>query len=107
MLDDFRSVLQRLGAMKFDGTAVMLGDKRSVVGNGIETNSLRQERTPSLSGRVLDDDEILDDYGHGTRKQSMAAQAVGKIGVKIHKLPRLTGKDLKQKKCYETWEHVN
>jgi hypothetical protein len=102
MLDDFKSVLQRLGAMKVDGSTAMLpnsmnmlpseklgpGDQ-SEVEDANSSARLRSERTPSLSGRLLDDEEVLDGFGHARRKQSMVAHAVGNFGKKIDKLPKL------------------
>lgn len=103
MLDDFKSVLQRLGAMKVDGSTAMLPNTMNLLANEKlspgdnseveDTNSsarLRTERTPSLSGRMLDDEEVLDSFGHGRRKQSMAAHAVGNFRKKIDKLPKLS-----------------
>lgn len=102
MLDDFKSVLQRLGAMKVDGSSAMLLNSMNMSPNeklgpvdhsGVEdANSsarLRTERTPSPSGRMLDDEEVLDGFGHARRKQSMAAHEVGNFRKKIDKLPKL------------------
>ncbi len=43
----------------------------------------------SLSGRPLDDGEVLDTEGRARRRQSMAARGIGKFGMKISSLPRL------------------
>ena len=102
MLDDFKSVLQRLSALKVDGSIAMLpntmnmlpteksgaGDRR-LLENVNTSAQLRTERTASLSGRMLDDEEVLDDSGFTRRKQSMVAQAVGSFRKKIGKLPKL------------------
>jgi hypothetical protein len=107
MLDDFKSVLQRLGALKLDGSDAMhsnslnMSPNEKVVVGGDEDEHLenidvspnflqsnRRQRT-SLSGRLLDDGEALDEKGQARRKQSIASSAVGKIGVKLPKLPGL------------------
>ncbi|TLD36496.1 hypothetical protein E2P81_ATG02278 [Venturia nashicola] len=118
MLDDFKSVLQRLGAVKLDGTDAMQTNSLNMTPNekaalgadedetishehrlhieNIDSNDSRrwmapqrEERT-SLSGRVLDDGEDLDSYGRSRRKQSIASSTVGKFGVKIPHLPNLS-----------------
>jgi hypothetical protein len=104
MLDDFKSVLQRLGAVKLDGSTAMHANSMNLSPNekaGLSENdevedaeasswpTTMRERMHSLSGRQLDDDELLDDFGRGRRKPSIAAQAVGKLGMRIHRLPKL------------------
>jgi hypothetical protein len=108
MLDDFKSVLQRLGAMKLDGMDAMgrnsmnlpPNEKAGYTNDDYDVSHVEQLRNRSLSnhsvgsrgrqrsfsGRLLDDGEYLDDDGRARRKQSLA---VGKLGVKIHRLPRL------------------
>jgi hypothetical protein len=103
MLDDFKSVLQRLGAMKVDGSTAMLPNSMNMLpnekiglgghseledANSVSTHT-RNERTHSLSGRALEDNEFLVGSGHGRRKQSMAAQTIGSFSIKIQKLPLL------------------
>src|SRR5438045_6521784 len=100
MLDDFKSVLQGLGSMKVDGNTAMLPNSMNLLPSekfGIDGHSeredansrLRSRRTPSFSGRVLGENEVLDNFGHGRRKQSMLAHAVGNFSMKIKKLPKL------------------
>lgn len=119
MLDDFKSVLQRLGAVKLDGTNAMQtnslnmtpNEKAALGGDEDELNpqhhrlhienvnsngstgtkwmAPRREERMSLSGRVLDEGEDLDSHGRSRRKQSLASSAVGKMGVKLPKLPGL------------------
>jgi hypothetical protein len=106
MLDDFKSVLQRLGGSKLDGTTAEqetslnleanksksqtensnMGD--SVHAKSTNSGSSHRQRL-SLSGRLLLDGEDLDSAGRSRRRQSMAASAVGSIGVKIRKLNHL------------------
>lgn len=117
MLDDFKSVLQRLGAVKLDGTTAMQSNSLNMTPNekaalgadedemntrdhhlhieNVDSNGShrwmaprREERT-SLSGRVLDEGEDLDSHGRSRRKQSIASSTVGKMGVKLPHLPNL------------------
>lgn len=67
---------------------VGLGD-HSEVEDANSSAQLRNEQSPSLSGRMLDDEEVLDGFGHARRKQSIAAHAVGNFCKKIDKLPKL------------------
>jgi len=117
MLDDFKSVLQRLGAVKLDGTNAMQtnslnmtpNEKAALGGDEDELNpqhhrlhienvdssssskwmAPRREERTSISGRILDEGEDLDPQGRSRRKQSLASSAVGKMGVKLPKLPGL------------------
>jgi hypothetical protein len=117
MLDDFKSVLQRLGAVKLDGTNAMQtnslnmtpNEKAALGGDEDELSpqhhrlhienvdssssskwmSPRREERMSLSGRVLDEGEDLDAHGRSRRKQSLSSSAVGKMGVKLPRLPGL------------------
>lgn len=108
MLDDFKSVLQRLGAVKLDGSqqAMMpnslnmapnekageIRDDADEMADDLESPSSRtrfNRRSPriSLSGRGLDDGEELDEHGRSRRRQSMAGSAVGRIGQRARNLP--------------------
>jgi hypothetical protein len=103
MLDDFKNVLQRLGAMQVDGSTAMLPnslnltpDEKWELGKPTQvedTNNpsarLTSERAPSISGRMLDDNELLDNFGHGRRKESMETHFVGNASMKIQRLPKL------------------
>ena len=110
MLDDFKSVLQRLGAIKLDGTEAMQQNSLNLSPNekagainddydvahveelrrrGANRKSVDQSHRHSLSGRLLDDGEDLDTDGRARRRQSITAGAVGKLGLKIRQLPRL------------------
>lgn len=106
MLDDFKAVLQRLGALKLDGQSAMLTNSLNMTadpkaGAGQDDDDeyhehMSPQRTHSsqrgshsrisMSGRELEDGEILDQYGYTRRRQSMATSGVGKIGRKIKKL---------------------
>lgn len=102
MLDDFKAVLQRLGAMKLDGsqTAMMqnslniiphekAGDVEDDADERIENldGSGHSHRSRmSMSGRMLDDGEELDEEGRSRRRQSMSSSAVGKLGIKARHL---------------------
>lgn len=110
MLDDFKSVLQRLGAVKLDGTSnamqpnslnMSADEKLKVGGDEDETHQVehssygfhrastyRQNRM-SLSGRALDDGETIDEDGYTRRRQSIIHNTVGKLGVKLSRLPSL------------------
>lgn len=96
MLDDFRTTLKKLGALKLQAAG---GPQPNDVGSSSETKSAgpdfgnpwshmnSRERRTSMSGRALDTDEVLDNSGRGRRKTSVAA--LGRVGTKIHRLPRL------------------
>jgi len=106
MLDDFRSVLQRLGAVKLDGTNAMQtnslnlspNEKLNIGGDEDETRHVETHRPRigsratrmSLSGRMLDDGETLDGDGSTRRRQSLANSGIGRLGVKMSKLPSLS-----------------
>lgn len=103
MLDDFKNVLQRLGAMQVDGSTAMLpntlnltptekwnfGDHIEIEDRNNVSTSPRNERTPSLSGGMLDENELLESLGHGRRKQSMETNSVGNHSMRIQRLPDL------------------
>ncbi|KAF2098752.1 hypothetical protein NA57DRAFT_75990 [Rhizodiscina lignyota] len=105
MLDDFKAVLQRLGALKLDGDMhAMQSNNLNMIPNekaGIRDDddehfedieasptdrTANREPRMSLSGRLLDDGETLDDRGRARRKQSMSASGVGRFGLKIKRL---------------------
>lgn len=104
MLDDFKSVLQRLGAVKLDGsqTAMMQNslnitphEKAGAVEDDADERIENVNGSPyrsrmSMSGRVLDDGEELDEEGRSRRRQSMASSAVGKLGIKARNLKGLS-----------------
>jgi hypothetical protein len=110
MLDDFKSVLQRLGALKLDGTAAMLQNSMNMspnekagLGDRDELEDMPPSTSPSrqsLSGRELEEGETLDDFGRGRRKQSIAAHAVGKFGMKIRRLPTLPSESKAERKAH-------
>jgi hypothetical protein len=96
MLDDFKTTLKKLGALKLQAAGGpqpnyigFTSDNKSA-GPGFENpwghlNS--RERRASISGRALETDEVLDNSGRGRRKTSLAA--LGRVGTKIHNLPGL------------------
>jgi hypothetical protein len=104
MLDDFKSVLQRLGALKLDGSQqAMMPNSLNITANekagdidddadekvehvNGSTRSGGHQSRMSMSGRMLDDGEELDDEGRSRRRQSMSGSAVGKLGIKARKL---------------------
>jgi len=102
LLDDFKSVLQRLGDMKEDGTTAMLPNLMNV--NPSEKTGLADHREEALgeslsrgrSDQPLDHsstvpgcNQLPDDFENEYKAQGMAANAVGKLGIKIYKLPKL------------------
>jgi hypothetical protein len=106
MLDDFKSVLQRLGAVKLDGITAMQPNvlnmepsMRAGVPDEDDEHRWHSEVTEepregwnrqSISGRLLDDGETLDSEGYSRRRQSIISNTVGKLGVKIRKLGTLS-----------------
>lgn len=106
MLDDFKSVLQRLGAVKLDGTKnamqsnsmnLSANEKLAIGGDEDETQYVEHNRPRmnsrqtrmSLSGRHLDDGEALDLDGTTRRRQSLANSGIGRLGVRMSRLPSL------------------
>ena len=105
MLDDFQTALNKLrGAAKLNSPApyqptlapFATSEKAESDGGEIEDSGSRlmpSRSDPnrfSLSGRALDNEEVLDSSGRGRRKQSMIAkEAVGRVGTKIYDLPSL------------------
>lgn len=126
MLDDFKAVLQRLGALKLDGdmnammdnSINMLPNEKAGHGNDDEeeryeavetspsgiTGSSREQRM-SLSGRLLDDGETLDDTDRTRRKESMSQSGVGKFGKKIKRLANFASlKDSAEKEAQQNMQ---
>jgi hypothetical protein len=102
LLDDFKSVLQRLGDMKEDGTIAMLPDAMNVdTSEKTGSTDHREEAFGESSsrgrrGQALDHSSTMPNYDQPPdvseneyKTQSIAANAVGKLGIKIHKLPKL------------------
>jgi hypothetical protein len=101
LLDDFKSVLQRLGESKQNGAIATLpnlvntdpteksrsADHREEAGE----SSSRSRRCQPLdhSSAVPDYDQVSEDYGNQYKGQGLAANSVGKLGVKILNLPKL------------------
>jgi hypothetical protein len=106
MLDDFKSVLQRLGAMKLDDRTTLKSNDLSMepsLRTGIQDDDEEHRWHPeatadsrqnwarqSISGRLLDDGETLDSDGYSRRRQSMISNTVGRLGIKIRKLGNLS-----------------
>jgi hypothetical protein len=102
LLDDFKSVLQRLGNPKEDGTTAMLPDSMNV--NSTQktgTADHHEEAFGQLSSRagrdqprdystaMPDYNQLPEESGNEYKTQGTAANAIGKLGIKIHKLPKL------------------
>ena len=96
MLDDFKTALKKLGAQKLNGagelgiSGLSSSEKapsethdREIVRHRLGRVSGQDSRT-SISGRVLDHDEVLDHNGSGRRKPSTA---IGRVGTRIAELP--------------------
>lgn len=107
MLDDFKSVLQAVGAMKPDSECQIISDpkgmalgspKRADAGYDSDDyhDAISPQRAPSdehdawgrtsISGRTLQGGETAERDGYSRRQQSIAASGVGKFGRKITKL---------------------
>ncbi len=103
LLDDFKSVLQRLGAMKLGETTATLTNSMNMMPNekkgsvdhvederAESSPRMRRDRIAGPSGGMIDHDSLLDSgYGYGEHRQ--AANGVGKLGIKIHRLPSIDG----------------
>src|SRR5438045_8457599 len=101
MLDDFKSVIQWLGALRVNGDLAMLSNSMNLILNGLQLSShcndsnTEASKTKScelqhISGQVVDDGDILmTGCSHERRKQSMTAHAVGRLSQKIRGLPSL------------------
>lgn len=102
LLDDFKSVLQRLGEMNLDETSTTL--RRSMAinptatekshfsqdedGIGESSTGVRRNRTPDHPSPAMDLEDALNDPELG-RQHNTTANGIGKLGIKIHKLPKL------------------
>jgi len=102
LLDDFKSVLQRLSEAKEDGTTAMLPDSMNAhptqkigVADHQEDifggSSSKGGGGPSLDqlAAMPEYDQLPEHCGDEYKNQGMAANPVGKLGVKIQKLPNL------------------
>jgi hypothetical protein len=102
LLDDFKSVLQRLSDMKEDRTTAILPNAMDVDTNektgstdhheeAFGESSSRGRRSQPLdhSSTMPGHDQPPDDSENEFKMQGMAVNAVGKLGIKIHKLPKL------------------
>ena len=102
LLDDFKSVLQRLGDMKEDGTTAVLpksmnaklSEKTGLADHreeafGESSSQRRIDQPLDYSSTVPDCDQLPDDSENGYKTQGIVTNAVGKLGIKIHKLPKL------------------
>jgi hypothetical protein len=106
MLDDFRTTLKKLGALKLQAAGgpqpndpVSSSQNKSAGPDcGNPWGQLNSgERRTSISGRALDAHEVLDSSGRGRRKTSLAA--LGRVGTKLHSLPGLPSMSP------STWRH--
>jgi hypothetical protein len=100
LLDDFKSVLQRLGDLKVDGTTAMLpnsmvlkpseksgsADYHHEEAFAESSSRVRRERPSGDISEAMDHDS---DLGNGPGRDNTTANAVGKLGIKINKLPKL------------------
>ena len=111
MLDDFKTALRKLGGNTMDfgdnsprGNEMMLNgnengdlEKYGSSGNGNGTHVEQLHRTStaqrasrhSISGRALEDDEVLDNRGRGRRTESLAIRPANGERTKIRPLPKL------------------
>jgi hypothetical protein len=102
MLDDFKSVLQRLGAMELGGINAMLPNSMNMrpLGKERSADPIEEEYAESSSrprghlasrhlGGVIDHDNALHESGPGDGNRRMVANAVGKLGIKIRRLPSI------------------
>lgn len=97
MLDDFKTTLKKLGALKLqaaggpqpnDGGSSSL-NKSALAAEKVSpwSHLNSSDRRTSMSGRALEPYEELDPSGRGRRKTSWAA--LGRMGKKLHNLPGL------------------
>lgn len=98
LLDDFKSVLQRLGGLKVDGTNGMLPNSLNLTSEKSDSTNHHEGAFGELSSQTRED-RLLDgvpDHARtpgnlesGPRNHSTTTDAIGRLGVKIHKLPKL------------------
>ncbi|KAH8687343.1 hypothetical protein BGZ60DRAFT_362968 [Tricladium varicosporioides] len=102
LLDDFKNVLHRLGEIKEDGTTAMLSNSVNVnQSEKLGSSYHREEAFGGSSSRSRGDQSLdhlraaqdVNQFPDNSRKsyemQGVAANSVGRLGVKIHKLPSL------------------
>lgn len=102
LLDDFKSVLQRLGDPKEDGTTAMLPESTNgntaekAVSAGHYEETCGEPSSRGVLGQSFDDfitapdlDQTLEDSGNGYTRRCIESNSIGRVGVKIHKLPEL------------------
>ncbi|KAH7176118.1 hypothetical protein EDB81DRAFT_634016 [Dactylonectria macrodidyma] len=102
LLDDFKSVLQRLFDLNADQTTTMLLDwmdtnlsEQPSSANHCEEafgepSSQRTRNKPwDHSDTGPEHSQLPDDYENRHRPRGMSANVVGKLGIKVHKLPML------------------
>lgn len=103
LLDDFKSVLQRLGAMKTDGTSDSMPSSEN--NHNSRNKSLTTEhregefpvysREQQESGLIGLSEALQDEVGENSGQQyersntSVNENGVGKYGIKIMRLPKL------------------
>jgi hypothetical protein len=96
MLDDFKTALKKLGALKLQAAGGPQpndpGSSSDNKSGGHEIENVwghlnSRERRASISGRALEPNEVLDPSGRGRRKTSLVA--LGRVGTKLHSLPGL------------------
>lgn len=101
LLDDFKSVLQRLGNMSLDETSATFRQSMNVNPTeksqstdhredvyGEASTGVTLNRTPDSISTPVDFEDALNDPELG-RQHSTTANAIGKLGIKIQRLPKL------------------
>lgn len=104
LLDDFKSVLQRLGAMKIDGTEATMGEASSLHTHAKFGSTDHQEdpfhgngpTALSHDSRASDQIGLADALNDGpevaatkSKSKNSSSSGIGRYGVKIQKLPSL------------------
>jgi len=104
LLDDFKSVLQRLGDAKEDGTTAMLPDSMNalptqktnsadhhedILGGGSSSRGERRHQSLDNLPPMAEYNQPPEESGDEYNPQGMAVNSIGKLGVKIRKLPKL------------------